>query len=73
MVGGSWHCLGALPAGEGLRGGTMLTEGPTRHPPLKAPEAFTTLASETHDDPRKGLASLGFHGKLGREGGDPRT
>lgn len=37
MVGGSWHCLGVLPAGEGLGGGTMLAGGPTRQPPLKPP------------------------------------
>lgn len=37
MVGGSWYCLGVLPADEGLGGGTMLAEGPTREPPLKPP------------------------------------
>lgn len=37
MVGGSLHCLGVLPAGEGPGGGTMIAEGPTRQPPLKPP------------------------------------
>lgn len=70
MVGGSWHCLGALPAGEGFGGGTMLAEGPGSR--LPNPPPCTTLVSET-PDPKKGLASSGFHGKLGMEGGGPWT
>lgn len=57
MVGGSWHCLGTLPAGEGLGGGTMLAEGPGSH--LPNPSPCTTLVSETLD-PKEGLASSGF-------------
>lgn len=71
MVGGSWHCLGALPAGEGLGG-----EGPRSQKAQAAasqtPSPCTTLASET-PDPKKGLALSGFHGKLGMEGGGPWT
>lgn len=70
MVGGSWHCLGALPAGEGLGGGTTFAEGPGSR--LPNPPPCTTLASET-PDPKKGLALSGFHGKLGMEGGGPWT
>lgn len=62
MVGGSWHCLGSLPAGEGLGGGTMLAEGPGSR--LPNPPPCTTLVSETLD-PKKGLASSGFPRKAG--------
>lgn len=68
MVGGCWHCLGVLPAGEGLGGGTMLAGGPTRQPPLKLPLPARPWPLKLTIP---GKVSLGFCGKLGREGGGP--
>lgn len=65
-MGGSWHCLGTLPAGEGPGGGTILTEGPGSR--LPNPSPCTTLVSET-PDPKKGLPFIGFPQKAGAGGG----
>lgn len=42
MVGGSWHCLGALPAGEGLGG-----EGPCSQKAL--PGSYLRSLPSLHD------------------------
>lgn len=68
---GAGTALAPFQPVRGSGGGTMLTEGPTRQLPPKPPLSARPWP-ETHD-PRKGLASLGFHGRLGREGGGPWT
>lgn len=71
MVGGSWHCFGALPAGEGPGG-----EGPYSQK-AQAAASQTPLPARPWSlrlpTPRKVCPSLGFHRKLGMEEGGPWT